>query len=142
MGTGSPRPWRLRQPFWTSVGGSSRDTSSGSTTCWERGASARCGAVTQRTSPETRGLPKSVPPYFKSRVDVERQGSFPFLALPSVVRRQALAGRILPLLFETAIFLVFHERCMQSISGGWKIEYFLNNPYFTDKNCTFYYKKL
>ena len=74
------------------------------------------------------------------RVDVERQGSLPSLALPSVIRRQALAGRILPLLFKTMFSLVFRYRCMQSISGDQKIEYFWSNPYFTDKNRTFYYK--
>ena len=51
-------------------------------------------------------------------VDVERQGSLPSLALPSVIRRQALAGRILPLLFKNTFSLVFHYRCMQDISGG------------------------
>ena len=74
------------------------------------------------------------------RVNVERQGSLPSLALPSVIRRQALAGRILPLLFKTMFSLVFRYRCMQSISGDQKIEYFRSNPYFTDKNRTFYYK--
>ena len=75
-----------------------------------------------------------------TRVDVERQGSLPSLALPSVIRRQALAGRILPLLFKTMFSLVFRYRCMQSISGDRNIEYFWSNPYFTDKNRTFYYK--
>ena len=76
-----------------------------------------------------------------SRVDVERQGSLPSLALPSVIRRQALAGRILLLLFIITTFsLVFRYRCMQSISGDQKIEYFWSNPYFTDKNRTFYFK--